>query len=108
MESTGNITHYLPLTEATCYIMLALTEPLHGYAIMQKVEVMSDGTVKVGAGTMYGALSTLEKEGLIVKVDEQDRRKSYTLTSKGQQVLRAQLHRAAILVRNGQELGVAS
>ncbi|MBN2393085.1 MAG: helix-turn-helix transcriptional regulator [Anaerolineae bacterium] len=104
MESTGNIVKYLPLTETTSYIMLTLTEPLHGYAIMQKVEVMSEGTVKVGAGTMYGALSTLEKEGLIVKVDEHNRRKSYILTDKGKQVLRAQLQRSAILVRNGQEL----
>ncbi len=106
MESIGNLTRYLPLTEATCYIMLALTEPLHGYAIMQKVETMSEGTVKVGAGTMYGALSTLEKEGLIVKVDEQDRRKSYALTGKGRQVLRAQLQRAAILLKNGQASGM--
>jgi DNA-binding PadR family transcriptional regulator len=104
MESTGNILKYLPLTESTSYIMLALTEPLHGYAIMQKVEAMSEGTVKVGAGTMYGALSTLEKEGLIVKVDEQDRRKVYILTDKGKQVVQAQIHRSAILVRNGQGL----
>ncbi len=104
MESISNITKYLPLTESTSYIMLALTEPLHGYAIMQKVEAMSEGTVKVGAGTMYGALSTLEKEGLIVKVDEQDRRKLYILTDKGRQALRVQIQRSAILVRNGQGL----
>ncbi len=79
-----------------------MTEPLHGYAIMQKVETMSEGTVKVGAGTMYGALSTLEKEGLIVKVDEQERRKLYTLTAKGRQIVQAHIHRSAILVRNGQ------
>jgi DNA-binding PadR family transcriptional regulator len=104
MELPGNLAKYLPLTETTAYILLALTEPLHGYAIMQKVETMSEGTVKVGAGTMYGALSTLEKEGLIVKVDEQDRRKLYTLTDKGRQIAQAQIHRSAILVRNGQAL----
>lgn len=102
MKSTPDITKYLPLTEATSYILLALTEPMHGYAIMQKVEAMSEGAVKVGAGTMYGALSTLEKEGLIVKVDEQDRRKVYILTSKGKLVLRAQIQRSATLARNGQ------
>ncbi|HOU12227.1 MAG TPA: PadR family transcriptional regulator [Anaerolineae bacterium] len=100
----SNITQYLPLTESTSYILLALTEPLHGYAIMQKVEAMSEGTVKVGAGTMYGALSTLEKEGLIVKVDEQDRRKVYILTEKGRQVLQGQIQRSAIFVRNGESL----
>ena len=76
MDLMEHTVKYLPLTETTSYIMLTLTEPLHGYSIMQKVEVMSEGTVKVGAGTMYGALSTLEKEGLIVRVDEHDRRKS--------------------------------
>jgi len=104
MELPGNLVKYLPLTETTAYILLALTEPLHGYAIMQKVEIMSEGTVKVGAGTMYGALSTLEKEGLIVKVDEQERRKIYTLTTKGRQIIQAHIHRSAILVRNGQGL----
>lgn len=104
MELPGNLVKYLPLTETTAYILLALTEPLHGYAIMQKVEIMSEGTVKVGAGTMYGALSTLEKEGLIVKVDEEERRKIYTLTAKGRQIIQAHIHRAAILVRNGQGL----
>ena len=45
---------YLPFTEATAYIPLALVEPLHGYAVMQRVDEMSQGTVKVGPGTLYG------------------------------------------------------
>ena len=60
--------HYLPLSESTCYIMLALAEPSHGYAIMQKVEAMSEGGVKIGPGTLYGVLATLEKEDLIRKI----------------------------------------
>ena len=48
---------YLPLTESTCYIMLTLVEPLHGYAVMKKVEEISKGTVKVGPGTLYGAFT---------------------------------------------------
>ena len=46
---------YLPLTESTAYILLALSEPLHGYGVMQKVEHISEGTVRIGAGTLYGA-----------------------------------------------------
>lgn len=95
---------YLPLTEATCYILLSLVEPLHGYALMQKVEAMSEGTVKIGPGTLYGAFNVLEKEGLIVKVDERDRRKSYLLTSKGRKVLQEQVRRSEILVRKGNEI----
>ncbi len=45
-----NLETYLPLTESTSYILLALAEPLHGYGVMQKVEAMSQGTVKLGPG----------------------------------------------------------
>lgn len=96
------ITKYLPLTEATFYILVALVEPLHGYGIMQKVEGMSEGTVSIGPGTMYGAFTNLEKEGLISMVKEEDRRKSYALTGKGRQVLAEQIRRLAIMARNGQ------
>jgi DNA-binding PadR family transcriptional regulator len=92
---------YLPLTESTYYIMLALVEPLHGYAVMQKIEEISKGTVKVGPGTLYGAFTALEKEGLIVKVKEEDRRKSYVLTPKGKKVLENQIKRLEIMTQNG-------
>jgi DNA-binding PadR family transcriptional regulator len=92
---------YLPLTESTAYTLLALTEPLHGYGIMQKVEAMSAGTVKIGPGTLYGAFTTLESEGLIVKVDEAERRKIYALTEKGRQVLKEHIRRLEIMVNIG-------
>jgi len=95
---------YLPLTESTSYILLALHEPLHGYALMQKVEKMSQGTVRIGPGTLYGAFSQLEKEGLIDMVREEDRRKSYLLTQKGKLVLQEHLRRMEILVRNGRSI----
>ncbi len=95
------ITKYLPLTETTAYTLLALVEPLHGYALMRKVEKMSQGTVRLGPGTLYNAFVVLEKEGLIVKVSEDDRRKSYLLTQKGRKVLQAHVHRLEILVNNG-------
>ena len=47
---------YLPLTETTIYILLVLTTPAHGYAIIQEIEKLRDGTVKVAAGIMYGAI----------------------------------------------------
>ena len=96
---------YLPLTESTAYILLALREPLHGYGVMQKVEVMSDNTVKIGPGTLYGAFSTLEVEGLITKAGEQDRRKLYVLTSKGREILSEHIRRIEILARNGSMIG---
>jgi DNA-binding PadR family transcriptional regulator len=93
---------YLPLTESTTYTLLALTEPLHGYGVMQKVESISHGTVKIGPGTLYGAFTTLESEGLIIKVDEANRRKVYALTDKGRQVLKEHIRRSEIMVDNGQ------
>ena len=95
---------YLPLTESTYYIMLSLTEPLHGYGVMQKVETISEGTVKLGPGTLYGVFTTLEKEGLIIKVKEEERRKSYILTEKGKAVLLQQIHRLKIMSQNGQSV----
>jgi DNA-binding PadR family transcriptional regulator len=96
------INKYLPLSEATYYILLALVEPLHGYGIMQKVEIMSTGTVSIGPGTLYGAFTNLEKTGLITMVKEEERRKYYALTGKGKQVLVQQIQRLEIMFRNGQ------
>jgi DNA-binding PadR family transcriptional regulator len=103
--ATADYSKYLPLSEATYYILVALDEPLHGYAIMQKVEAISEGNVVIGPGTLYGAFTTLEKQGLIEKVKEEERRKSYALTERGREVLAEQLRRLQIMVRNG--LGAA-
>jgi DNA-binding PadR family transcriptional regulator len=94
---------YLPLTESTFYILLALQEPLHGYAIMQAIEVMSDGAVRVGPGTLYGALSNLEKEKLVAKAGQEQRRKIYALTPKGANVFRLQLDRLDAMSRLAHE-----
>lgn len=104
MPKPFDVNKYLPLTESTFYILLALAEPLHGYGVMQKVEAISQGTVKLGPGTLYGAFQTLEKEGLIVKVGEEERRKSYTLTPNGRQVLKSQVSRLEIMVQNGKAI----
>jgi DNA-binding PadR family transcriptional regulator len=98
------LTKYLPLTESTAYILLALGEPLHGYALMQKVDEMSQGTVKIGPGTMYGAFAQLEKEGLIEMVEEAERRKSYLITAKGKAILQEHIRRVEILAMNGHKL----
>jgi DNA-binding PadR family transcriptional regulator len=101
MSIQDRINKYLPLTEATYYIMLALIEPRHGYAVMQKVEEISRGKVKVGPGTLYGVFNTLEKERLIIKVKEEDRRKSYTLTDRGKSVLASQIKRLELMSQSG-------
>ena len=104
MSSNQNMNKYLPLTESTYYIMLSLVEPLHGYGVMQMVETISQGTVKVGPGTLYGVFSNLEKEKLIVKVTEEERRKCYALTPTGRKVLLRQIERLEIMNGNGLEV----
>lgn len=79
-----------PLTETTFYILLALaSEPLHGYGIIKKVESLSDNSVILAAGTLYGALENLKKAKLIVQMstDEKSRRKVYQLTDEGIQII---------------------
>jgi DNA-binding PadR family transcriptional regulator len=104
MSGRDEIKKYLPLTETTFYILLALREPLHGYSVMQKVQAMSEGVVEIGPGTLYGAFSNLEKGGLIRMVKEDNRRKYYLLTPKGKQVLTEQLRRLKIMTRLGNRL----
>ena len=99
---------YLPLSEATFYVMLALTQPMHGYAIMQKVDAMSEGSVALGPGTLYGVFGTLEKQALIVKVAEEERRKVYALTELGKVVLAEQVRRLEIMLGNARALQQAA
>jgi DNA-binding PadR family transcriptional regulator len=102
MNENKETARHLPLSEATYCILLALAEPLHGYGIMQKVEAGSEGAIRIGPGTLYGALTTLEKEKLIARFDEVDRRKRYALTEKGRKVLAAELARLRLLTRLGE------
>ena len=86
----GSARKFLPLSEATYLILASLTEPRHGYGIMQDVEAVSDGRVKLGPGTLYGALTNLLKGRLIRRSGEtgagSDRRKVYALTPLGERV----------------------
>lgn len=84
----------LPLTETVYYVLLALAEPAHGYAIMQKVEELSEGQVRLAAGTMYGAIENLLKKKLIVSIPSDDpRRKVYVISDLGKRVLYADYKR---------------
>lgn len=104
MRNKESIEKHLPLSEATYYIMLMLAEPMHGYGVMQRVEEETGGTITVGPGTLYGAFSTLEKQGLIEMVRKEGRRKLYTLTEKGEAVLRCQIGRLEMMARHGQQV----
>ena len=94
-----NISKYLPLTETTYYILIALLEPGHGYYVMQKVEELSLGKVRIAAGTMYGAIDNLLKQKLIMSVPSEDkRRKLYMITELGKEVIHMEVARLKGLV----------
>lgn len=84
----------LPLSETMHYILLALREPFHGYAIMEKIKQMSHGKVILAAGTLYGALDNLNKHGWIEPVvGETSRRKVYKITDQGNKILKIEQQR---------------
>ena len=93
----------IALTEATYYILLALYDPQHGYGIMQEVEELSRGRVKLAAGTLYGALNSLVEKGWIVQLPVEDgsRKKNYQITETGLKILNNEIERLRELVENG-------
>ena len=94
------------LTEAVYYILLSLTEPLHGYGIMQNVSQLSNGRVNLAEGTLYGAINTLlEKNWIRALPGESDsRKKEYLITETGKQMLRSELTRLNELIENGKRI----
>lgn len=91
---------YLPMTETGFYILFCLREEMHGYNIIQKVKQMTGGEIVIGAGTMYGSLSKMEKDGLIQFVREEEKRKLYKITVLGTEILNIELKRIERLYKN--------
>ena len=91
------------LTEAVYYILLSLMQPLHGYGIMQNVEQLSGGRLRLAAGTLYGAISSMLDKGWITALDgaADSRKKEYVITEAGRDILRAEYTRLKELVSNG-------
>ena len=93
----------IALTEAVYYILLSLMQPLHGYGIMQNVEALSGGRVRLAAGTLDGAINTLLEKGWISALpgEKDSRKKEYVITETGTCILRAEYQRLCELVNNG-------
>ncbi|MDB4899980.1 MAG: PadR family transcriptional regulator [Gemmatimonadetes bacterium] len=105
--SGGTPESHLPLAPATFHILLALADAeRHGYAIMQEVAERTEGTVRLGPGTLYGALKRLLEGGLVEEGGERadpelgdERRRYYRLTRRGRAVARAEARRLETMVR---------
>ena len=98
------------LTEPVFYILLRLHRPAHGYALMKDIAEMTDGRVKIGAGSLYGALDTLQKKGWIKALGEhpQDRRIEYIITDTGKQFFEKELIRLEEMLQNAQRMKEAA
>ena len=94
----------LPLSETQFLIMTGMTDPAHGYAVMQHVERITKGRVTIGPGTMYGTIKKLEKKKLIARMPAEggdDRRITYQLSDSGTRLLLMEIERLDGLARIG-------
>jgi DNA-binding PadR family transcriptional regulator len=94
------------LSEPSFYILLSLGEPLHGYGIIKYAEELSSGRVKLGAGTLYGALDKMMKRKWISQPRQEGdsgRRKVYKMTDLGRDVLENEVARLRQLVKHGRQ-----
>ena len=97
----------LPLPVAQLHILLALaTGDKHGYAIMREVEVLTEGAVRMGPGTLYGTVKKMLKARLVEESDERpdpelddQRRRYYRITGMGRHALDAEVNRMEQLAR---------
>ncbi len=97
----------VPIPVAQLHILLALaTGDKHGYAIMREVEVLTEGTVTMGPGTLYGAVKKMLKSRLVEESDERpdpemddQRRRYYRISGLGERVLNAEVNRMEQLAR---------
>jgi DNA-binding PadR family transcriptional regulator len=101
---------FLPLTPAVFHILLALADgERHGYGIMRDIAERTQGSVRMGPGTLYGTIQRMLADGLIVVADERpdpahddERRRYYRLSDLGLRVTRAEALRLERLVHLAQ------
>lgn len=85
-----NLSDFGRFSDPALLILSSLSDgPKHGYWMMNDIETMID--VRLGPGTLYGALARLEESGLIEALPAEDRRRPYQITEKGVAALREQL-----------------
>lgn len=96
-----------PLTESLYYILLSVVTPNYGYGIMENISKITKGRIKMGAGTLYGAINILLNKKYIVLYKEEKesrKKKEYVITEEGKEVLKKEIERLRELVENGKEI----
>ena len=108
MSTSRDPDAWLPLTPALFYVLVALAdEEKHGYAIIKDVAALTSDSVRLSSGTLYGIIKRLLDDGLVVELRRRPegdvRRRYYSLTADGREVLRAEARRLQSLVTLAQE-----
>ena len=91
------------MTETAFCILFCLQKPNHGYGVVQTVERITYGAIRLAPGTMYGSLSKMEKDGVIKFVREENKRKIYEITELGREILSIEINRIKRLNKIAQE-----
>lgn len=107
LELPDGVRSLLPMTPAVFYTLFALArDEQHGYAIMQSVAVLSEGSVSMGPGTLYSTIQRLVNLGLVEETtqhkrpDERERRRRfYRLTPLGRSVFELEIDRIKGVLR---------
>jgi DNA-binding PadR family transcriptional regulator len=80
------------MTDPTLLVLTSLADgDKHGYAMMEDIQRFAD--VRLGPGTLYGAITRLEQKGWIRPVAAEDRRQPYAITGAGREFLANELTR---------------
>jgi len=69
---------------------------------MKEIDMMTEGRVKIGPGTMYSLLSRFEKENLIIKVSSEDGKKVYLVTELGKEIINVDFRRLKSMVKDAE------
>jgi DNA-binding PadR family transcriptional regulator len=78
------------MSDATLLVLATLSDgDKHGYAMMEDIERFAG--MRLGPGTLYGAITRLEERGLIKPIAAKDRRRPYTLTTTGREYLKSEV-----------------
>lgn len=96
----GGVSELGRFSDPALFILTSLADgEKHGYAMMEDIEKVCG--VKLGPGTLYGALSRLERRGLVEPLASEERRKPYRLTASGERALEERLKELEGLARVG-------
>ena len=101
-EKLEDLEEFGRFSEPALLILISLADgPKHGYAMTEDIAALAN--VRLGPGTLYGAIARLDTRGLIEAVESPDRRNPYRITALGERALRLRLSTLEAVARAGRQ-----